>query len=322
MTIKNLHNIPQKIIHRLLNDESMFRPSEDLLMQFLNLGVRRSFPAQSQVIPSGTIDTNVYMVIEGITRVGAFDGKKEITYAFGFSGSIYLSPNGHYGGKPSFYFWECCTKCEILTWSHEVFYQLIKESHEFTIWFFSLALNQYHVLEAKEEVFTGSASERFKNLFGKSWSEFLPAHPRRTEIALQVPSRVLASYLKITPAYLSNLKKEFHNNNKIVKEKAKKKSKESTDKEEKISSGENYKEKSGENFTLNKRVMPNHQEKEKRLVELKSLLKENSSLSSYKLSSLMGISSRTIKSYLSILQERGQIQRTGNNMKGQWIVIK
>lgn len=86
--------LPEDLAHRI------FSGAEDVWV-----GPRES------VIGYGKVDTNIYIVAEGILRAGYFDGNKEVTLAFTDIGTMFMSLHGYFAGKPAFIYYQACSKC-------------------------------------------------------------------------------------------------------------------------------------------------------------------------------------------------------------------
>lgn len=145
---------------------------------------------------SGQLDTNVYIVKSGIIRLSYFDGMKEKTFAFGTPGTLSTQMHCYYMRLPSFFQTDACTDVVMMKISKQEFDALIAESAEFTRWVLDRALDQLCGLEMKLDRVNGMASERYMAM-----AKVMP------EVVGSVSAKLIASYLGVTPAYLSQLKK-------------------------------------------------------------------------------------------------------------------
>lgn len=144
------------------------------------------------------MDTNIYLIRSGIVRLTWFDGLKEKTFAFGRPGSLLTQMHCYYMRLPSFFQCDACTACTVLKIPKEQFDSLIDQSPEFSKWFLDRALDQLCGLEMR--------LDRINGLSGNRFTEMMKIMP---EVVEKVSSRIIASYLGITPAYLSQLKKRY-----------------------------------------------------------------------------------------------------------------
>ena len=76
--------------------------------------------------------------------------------------------------------------------------RLIAEDHSFARWCLEYANCQLYYFEMKRNLINGSARERYESLLRN-----------RPEIIRGVPLKIIASYLGITPQYLSKLRRDM-----------------------------------------------------------------------------------------------------------------
>lgn len=146
----------------------------------------------------GQMDTNIYVVRSGIMRLTYFDDLKEKTFAFGTPGTLLAQLPCYYMHRPSFFQSEACTNAVVMKVSKDRFDSLLAESAELTQWFLDRALDQLCGLEMRLDRFNGMAGERYAAMV-----KVMP------EVVGSVSSKIIASYLGITPAYLSQIKKKY-----------------------------------------------------------------------------------------------------------------
>ena len=77
----------------LIRREGKFDIPETELDMLLDNMEESYIPAKTNVIEVGKINTNVYLIKEGIFRVSYLSGDREVTYGFGEAGSFFLSPS-------------------------------------------------------------------------------------------------------------------------------------------------------------------------------------------------------------------------------------
>jgi CRP-like cAMP-binding protein len=151
------------------------------------------------LIAYGRLDDNIYILKKGIVRYCWFDGSNERTYGFAMPGSLMISYHSYYMRQPSFFQLEACREKVIaLRLPKKELDNLIDTSHEVAKWMLHISLGQLHINEIKLSVINGNARERFEAMVRT-----------RNEIMAGVSMRTIASYLGITPAYLSRLKKNM-----------------------------------------------------------------------------------------------------------------
>lgn len=150
------------------------------------------------LIANGSLDSNIYIVKEGIMAHTYLSGMKDCCWGFSLPGTMMYALHPYYFNKPAFYQVIACCDSVVMKQSKERFDKLIAESHEFAQWALSMAQCQLFFFEKKNSVISGDARERFVSLA-----------KNRPEIFQKVPMKIIASYLGITQQYLSNLKKEY-----------------------------------------------------------------------------------------------------------------
>lgn len=186
-------------LKQLLYDEGQYKMADELLDDFLDAMTEEIHLKNNEpLIPYGKFDNNVYVLSSGIVRVCYFDGDKEKTFGFASPGTIIISYHSFFMRQPSFFQFESCGESVVMKVSKKDFDALIDRSHDFTKWILSLSSGQLYINEYKYSVINGLAKERFVALM-----------KNRPEIMARVPLKTIASYLGVTPAYLSRLKKTF-----------------------------------------------------------------------------------------------------------------
>lgn len=187
-----------KKLKELLAQECSFRLSEKLIDKLLENAEIVKLKKNGILIMEGSIDSNVYILKDGIIRYSYMNGTKEMIFAFAMPGSVMIAMHSFYAHLPAFYQLEACCPSEVLKISPKHYNYLVETSHEFARWALTYSQAQIFYLEKKDSVVNGDARERFLSLVGK-----------RPEIVKKVQSKYLASYLGITQQYLSRLKAEL-----------------------------------------------------------------------------------------------------------------
>ena len=155
------------------------------------------------LIQYGKMDPNIYIVRSGILRYVYFDGLTERTFAFAAPGTMILSWSSFYKRMPAFLQIESCCKATVMKISKQDFDTLAEQSHDFAKWMMRLFSAQHWCIELKLEEVNGTAKERFESFIRN-----------RPEIVGNVQLKTVASYINVTPSYLSRLKNRFRKNSK------------------------------------------------------------------------------------------------------------
>lgn len=182
----------------LLSKECNYRLRDDIMDRFLGMMTEIRLSRNEPLIPYGKLDTNIYILKDGIVRMHYFDGKNERTHAFALPGTMLMSFHSVYMRQPAFLQLEACAESTVMKISKSELDSLIDESHEFTKWMLSMEQSQLFSYEFRLKVINGTAKERFIGLIRN-----------RPRIMEKVPQGIIASYLGITQPYLSKLKKQL-----------------------------------------------------------------------------------------------------------------
>jgi CRP-like cAMP-binding protein len=180
-----------------MNSESLYKLPGPLLDTLLASSTEITVKPRHPLIDYGRMDDNVYILKEGIVRYSWFDGTNERTYGFAMPGTMMISYHCYYMRRPSFFRLEACRREMVaLRLSKKDLDALIDAHPEVAKWMLNLSLGQLHINEVKMSVINGTARERFEAMI-----------KNRPDIMSEVSMRAIASYLGVTPAYLSRLKK-------------------------------------------------------------------------------------------------------------------
>jgi CRP-like cAMP-binding protein len=185
-------------LRKLIDAECGYRMQGETMDAFLGLMTEMKLKAGQPLIPYNTVDDNVYVIKEGIVRIAYFDGFNERTFAFGQPGTVAFSYYSFVNGAPSFNQFEACCNSVVMKVTKSQLMGLIRQSHDFAQWVIAVSLNQLMFYEKKQDVVNGTARERFEALM-----------LNRPDIIRNVSSKILASYIGVTPIYFSKLKRDY-----------------------------------------------------------------------------------------------------------------
>lgn len=182
-------------LKELLAKECSFQLSDEMMDRFLAPMTEVRLKKKEILSIAGGVDTNIYIVKEGICSYSYMDGQKEITAFFALPGTMMILWHSYYFHLPTFFQIEASCPSVVMKLPKREFDRLVAESHEFAQWALSMAQCQLYFYEMKLAVINGDAKDRFLALV-----------KNRPEIIKKVSLRSIASYLRITQAYLSRLK--------------------------------------------------------------------------------------------------------------------
>lgn len=198
MTRKQPGKLTQRekdLVHTLLNGECDMRMPSRLVEAFIAGGERVRLRRGQTLIGIGDTDDNLYIVLEGVMRVWYLNGKQEVTFTFGMPGSIVHPMHCYYRNEASSENYTACCPVKLLKIRKEHYDKLLRQDHEFALWNLRLAQCQVYHYEMRRKEIKGDARERYNAMVR-----------HRPDIVRIVPLKVIATYLGITPEYLSSLR--------------------------------------------------------------------------------------------------------------------
>lgn len=175
-------------------------PSDEVIDKLISMGELLTLKKGEALVREGDFNPHYYVLLSGVMRKWHWDGKTEVTSSFAVAGTQTLNYHCYYAGKPSVDTIEACCNCKLMRVRKHDFDSLLSSSLEFALYNFQMAVCDLYYHEMKRGLFVGNAMERYKSMI-----------KNRKEIVQKVPQRILASYLGITPQYLSNLRRELMN---------------------------------------------------------------------------------------------------------------
>ena len=185
-------------IKELLCKEVGLDPKGKEVDKFLELAVEIPFSSGEVIIETGVVNRDIYVVKEGIIRYVDMNGDRERTFAFGLPGTLFMSMYSFWKGDPSYYSIEACCDSVMLKVKWKDFWNLVDNNLDVAKWMLNIAYGELWFLEhISSNVRNGNAVQRFLSL----WNH-------RPEIFSKVSQKIIASYLEITPEYLSRIKRD------------------------------------------------------------------------------------------------------------------
>ncbi|MDT0552330.1 Crp/Fnr family transcriptional regulator [Urechidicola vernalis] len=146
---------------------------------------------------AGSIDTNIYLVIEGSVRIFVIDANEEHTIRFGYVNNLIASLDSFLNEQPSNFYMQALKRTKLKVISKEAFFHLINSSSEYketyTLLLENFVLQQ---MERERDILTNSPVERYQRVLERS-----------PQLFQEIPNKYIASYLRMTPETLSRIKK-------------------------------------------------------------------------------------------------------------------
>lgn len=195
---RRISEADRALLKRLFIDECRYQLNNEVMDEFLDLGTVVEFNRGEIICRAGLVDTNVYVVISGIVSRWRWNNNKEMVDTFSMPGTMFMEYHSYYASLDSHAFFEACCPSRLLKIAARDFDNLVERSHEFARWTLNMAYNQLYSYEIRELNFNGDVYQRYESLMRD-----------RPEIIREVPMKVVAAYLGVSPQYLSTLRKEW-----------------------------------------------------------------------------------------------------------------
>ncbi len=173
-------------------------PPDSVIRSLIDAGRLLTLKKGETLMYEGDYNPHYYIILSGVMRKWHWDMDVEVTSAFGEAGTQILSYSCYYAAQPSTETIEACTNCRLMMVDKEDFDNLLNSSYAFALFNFQMAACDLYFHEKKRATYVGNAKERYMALL-----------KNRKEIVKAVSQKVLASYLGITPQYLSSLRREM-----------------------------------------------------------------------------------------------------------------
>ncbi|MCB0478063.1 MAG: Crp/Fnr family transcriptional regulator [Crocinitomicaceae bacterium] len=146
---------------------------------------------------SGSVDRNMYFVVEGCLRVFVIEEFEEHTIRFGYQDNIIGALDSFITGKPSEFYIQALKKTVVKRVSREKYMDFIHSNNEnVEMWNLMLEFLVLAMMERERDLLVSSPVERYKRV-----------QERSPQLFQEVPNKYIASYLRMTPETLSRLKK-------------------------------------------------------------------------------------------------------------------
>lgn len=158
---------------------------------------RKSLARNEFLVNQGEINDNIYLVRSGSFRVFLLDEMEEYTIRFGYQGSIFGALDSYITGGPTDYFIQAIKESSVDILPKDKFDALLSSNQNLKeIWTRSLELLIYQQMEREKDLLIQSPLKRYNRVLKRS-----------PELFQQIPSKYIASYLRMSPETLSRLKK-------------------------------------------------------------------------------------------------------------------
>lgn len=144
----------------------------------------------------GSVDTNIYYVVNGSLRIYLLDELEEKTIRFGYTDNLIVSLDSFLTGKPSKYYIQALKRSTIRVITRSQFDEFLKIGNNTQWWTKILEGLVIQQLEREIDLLTNSPKERYDRVMNRS-----------AKLFQEIPHRYIANYLRMSPETLSRLKK-------------------------------------------------------------------------------------------------------------------
>ena len=145
----------------------------------------------------GSIDTNIYLVINGSLRIFVVDEYEEHTIRFGYKDNLIASLDSFLNEQPSDFYIQALKKTTVKVIHKKKYVAFIESSLENKkIWLAILENFVLQQMERERDILTSSPIERYNRVLKRS-----------PQLFQEIPNKYIASYLRMTPETLSRIKK-------------------------------------------------------------------------------------------------------------------
>jgi len=149
------------------------------------------------ITTKGKIDTNLYFIESGSTRIFVIDENKENTIRFGYQNNIIVSLDSFITEKPSDLYIQALKKTTVKKIKKKAFLLFLNSIPEFkNVWANILEDLIVQQLEREKDLLTSSPIHRYKRVLKRS-----------PQLFQEIPDKYIADYLRMTPETFSRIKK-------------------------------------------------------------------------------------------------------------------
>lgn len=170
---------------------------DTLLRELLNVSAERRLMKQEFLVTEGKTDRNIYFIENGAVRVFLQTEFEELTIRFGYKDSFITALSSFINGTPSEFYVQAIRSTTVRIITRDQFMDLVTRDerylHLYNAILEGLVIQQ---LEREIDLLTQSPSERLRRVLERS--------PR---VFQEIPSKYIASYLRMTPETLSRIRK-------------------------------------------------------------------------------------------------------------------
>ena len=167
--------------------------------ELIALSSERVLARNEFLLTEGKVEQHCYIIRSGAVRVFLQTEFEEMTIRFGYEGSLITSLSSFINGTPSEFYIQAIRATTLEVISKEQFNAFVSRSEAHLQWYISLLKGLVtQQMEREIDLLTFSPSERLQRVLERSPLVFQ-----------HIPSKYIASYLRMTPETLSRIRKEL-----------------------------------------------------------------------------------------------------------------
>lgn len=149
------------------------------------------------IFRAGQMNSRVYFIISGSVRVYRVSAGEEQTVRFGYRNNLITALDAFLSNRPTEYSMEALKKTEVWIIGKKPLMRFLESNRKYaSLWTQMLESLVLQQMERENDLLTTSPGERYERVLKRS-----------PQLFQEIPSKYIASYLRMTPETLSRLKK-------------------------------------------------------------------------------------------------------------------
>lgn len=168
-----------------------------LLKELLAVSRKQQLAKQEFLVTEGKVDQRIYFIESGAVRVFLQTEYEELTIRFGYRDSFITALSSFINGTPSEFYVQAIRASTVRVITKAQFQELVDTDVRYlklyNVLLEGLVIQQ---LEREIDLLTQSPSERLQRVLERS-----------PQVFQEIPSKYIASYLRMTPETLSRIRK-------------------------------------------------------------------------------------------------------------------
>jgi CRP-like cAMP-binding protein len=167
------------------------------LQLLIDNSTERFVSRNALIVTEGRVDQNIYFIKSGAVRVFLQTEFEEMTIRFGYRNNIITSLSSFINNAPSEFYIQAIRATTLGVITREQFMQFVNAEPARLQWYVKL-LEQLVTQQMEREIdlLTASPSARLQRVLERS-----------PQLFQEIPSKYIASYLRMTPETLSRIRK-------------------------------------------------------------------------------------------------------------------